>query len=191
MKRTSYGTASCATCGREFERRGTRHRFCRAEDCDSAPRSRPNREVGHKCFYCGRVLLPGRFERDHFPRPWRHGGRRAVPVCLECHTLKDRIPVLDDEHFLAAVEEGWKPLAGVYVRSGERVPFIVALLWERIQAAERFGVDDEWDDPGPVVEDQIVRCTTAEARIWIARLFVLYLEVLAENAPAETPIPAA
>lgn len=37
------------------------------------------------CFYCG-----DRHNRewDHFPSPWRAGGRQVVPSCVHCHRLK-------------------------------------------------------------------------------------------------------
>lgn len=34
--------------------------------------------------------LPTRHEHDHFPVPKAAGGKEVVPVCLNCHDLKDR-----------------------------------------------------------------------------------------------------
>ena len=44
------------------------------------------------CFYCDRFLSP-RHEPDHFPIPRRAGGIATVPVCIDCHDLKDRFPL--------------------------------------------------------------------------------------------------
>jgi hypothetical protein len=44
------------------------------------------------CFYCGAILSP-RHEHDHFPVPARVGGTNKVSVCLNCHDLKDRVPL--------------------------------------------------------------------------------------------------
>ena len=44
------------------------------------------------CFYCSRRLT-GRHEHDHYPIPDRAGGTETVPVCIDCHDLKDRIPL--------------------------------------------------------------------------------------------------
>ena len=47
-----------------------------------------------KCFYCENVLSP-RHEHDHFPIPRRHGGELVFCTCINCHDLKDRIPLKD------------------------------------------------------------------------------------------------
>jgi hypothetical protein len=47
-----------------------------------------------KCFYCENQLSP-RHEHDHFPVPARLGGDRTVCSCINCHDLKDRIPLND------------------------------------------------------------------------------------------------
>jgi hypothetical protein len=48
-------------------------------------------DCGGVCFYCDATLSP-RHEHDHFPIAKRHDGESTVPVCLNCHDLKDRIP---------------------------------------------------------------------------------------------------
>lgn len=48
----------------------------------------------HACFYCSAILSP-RHEHDHFPIPVRAGGEATVPTCLNCHDLKDRVPLAD------------------------------------------------------------------------------------------------
>lgn len=45
-----------------------------------------------ECFYCG-AALSTRHEHDHFPIPFDDGGKRTVPACINCHDLKDRIPL--------------------------------------------------------------------------------------------------
>jgi hypothetical protein len=66
------------------------------------------------CFYCG-APLSSRHEHDHYPVPQRHGGDRTVPACLNCHDLKDRLPLREwpaaakkqaMEEFMAAVPFG-------------------------------------------------------------------------------------
>lgn len=49
---------------------------------------------GECCAYCD-AALSTRHEHDHFPVPRRHGGEDLVPVCLNCHDLKDRINFSD------------------------------------------------------------------------------------------------
>lgn len=46
------------------------------------------------CFYCDASLSP-RHEHDHWPTAKRHGGTDAVAICLNCHDLKDRVPLND------------------------------------------------------------------------------------------------
>jgi hypothetical protein len=47
-----------------------------------------------RCFFCD-CVLSSRHEHDHFPLPAPAGGKETVPICLNCHDLKDRIPFLD------------------------------------------------------------------------------------------------
>ena len=44
------------------------------------------------CFYCD-AALSVRHEHDHMPLPLRHGGEQTVPICINCHDLKDRMPL--------------------------------------------------------------------------------------------------
>lgn len=43
-----------------------------------------------RCAYCNAVLS-SRHEHDHMPVPARAGGVETVPVCINCHDLKDRM----------------------------------------------------------------------------------------------------
>lgn len=45
-----------------------------------------------QCFYC-RMPLGGFHEHDHAPVPARRGGEDTVPACVNCHNLKDRLPL--------------------------------------------------------------------------------------------------
>ena len=47
---------------------------------------------GDACFYCNAPLSP-RHEHDHMPIPVRNGGVETVAACLNCHDLKDRVPL--------------------------------------------------------------------------------------------------
>ena len=47
-----------------------------------------------RCFYCDSPLSQ-RHEHDHFPKPERCDGNQTVCACINCHDLKDRIPLAD------------------------------------------------------------------------------------------------
>lgn len=44
------------------------------------------------CAYCEHGLS-ARHEHDHAPIPQEAGGKKAYCVCLNCHDLKDRVPL--------------------------------------------------------------------------------------------------
>lgn len=44
------------------------------------------------CVYC-RAPLSARHEHDHMPVPERAGGTHTECACLNCHDLKDRVPL--------------------------------------------------------------------------------------------------
>jgi len=67
------------------------------------------------CFYCGNQLSP-RHEHDHFPIPVRHDGEQVVCVCINCHDLKDRIPL-----------DRWSPKAIVEILGA----------WSKLSAIQR------------------------------------------------------
>lgn len=50
-----------------------------------------SRSVTH-CFYCDGVVTTKGIG-DHLPIPQRHGGLDAVPCCVSCHDMKDRLPL--------------------------------------------------------------------------------------------------
>ncbi len=47
-----------------------------------------------RCYYC-EAALSTRHEHDHYPIPASCGGMKTVPACVNCHDLKDRVPVED------------------------------------------------------------------------------------------------
>jgi hypothetical protein len=50
------------------------------------------RRCEKECLYCD-AMLSTRHEHDHYPLPVRHGGKETVCVCVNCHDLKDRVPL--------------------------------------------------------------------------------------------------
>jgi hypothetical protein len=49
-----------------------------------------------KCFACGaETWLRGEIENHHFPTLKVDGGDKTIPLCRECHTLIERIPLGD------------------------------------------------------------------------------------------------
>lgn len=58
----------------------------------------------YTCAYCSMSLSP-RHEHDHMPVPQRHGGDEVIPICVNCHDLKDRLPVRDWN--VTALFEAW------------------------------------------------------------------------------------
>lgn len=67
------------------------------------------------CFYC-RMPLGGFHEHDHMPIPVRNGGEDTVPTCVNCHNLKDRVP-LDNwpASHLAAAFDQCGPLGRIFL----------------------------------------------------------------------------
>jgi hypothetical protein len=46
------------------------------------------------CFYCG-AIAPPKGCGDHAPIPKRHGGTEMIPACQSCHSMKDRMRLMD------------------------------------------------------------------------------------------------
>jgi len=59
------------------------------------------------CYYCGVLLTKDCSDRedDHFPIPKAAGGKETVPICISCHNMKDRYPL---------VEWSWEWLSKVF-----------------------------------------------------------------------------
>lgn len=43
------------------------------------------------CFYCGLPFVSFHHEHDHAPVPKNAGGTRVLPICGNCHDMKDRV----------------------------------------------------------------------------------------------------
>lgn len=68
-----------------------------------------------ECAYCG-AMLSSRHEHDHMPVPFRAGGVDAVPVCINCHDLKDRTdPTRWDQGAFREALEDAPPLARIVI----------------------------------------------------------------------------
>lgn len=68
-----------------------------------------------ECYVCGRMTFKA--EMDHFPTPARMGGTVTLPICRDCHDLKDRHPM-----------DTWNP---------DLVFASLAGLWGKASAQER------------------------------------------------------
>jgi hypothetical protein len=116
-----------------------------------------------KCFYCDTALSP-RHEHDHFPIPARNGGRHTVPACINCHDMKDRVPL--DDWSLSAVEDAWggmSPAARIFMGKGYAMMSDLRADREyRASLAESVGVL-----PGDLslIAAQIVRCQGMPERV--------------------------
>jgi hypothetical protein len=78
------------------------------------------------CVYCD-AMLATRHEHDHMPVPKRARGEVSVPVCLNCHDLKDRSDVRDwDADRFQAELASAPPLARI----------LIALLLAELHAQE-------------------------------------------------------
>lgn len=67
------------------------------------------------CYICSRVVH--RYEEDHFPMPRSLGGDHVMPICRDCHDMKDRIPL-----------RKWDPVSSYGALAG---------LWNKATAQER------------------------------------------------------
>jgi hypothetical protein len=89
-----------------------------------------------RCFYCKAVLSPNH-EHDHFPVPDRHGGTLTVPACLNCHDLKDRIPLGDWFNGAEALTEFWHAFDALPLSSRLLLGKIVGMLLDAIAELDR------------------------------------------------------
>lgn len=110
------------------------------------------------CFFCHAPLVAVRHEHDHFPIPWRHGGRETVPTCARCHDIKERIPL-----------HRWSP---AQIAAGDEGLTWKGVLWVQTILArlDDDEIDDEWltEDPSAVILRAVQDCTTTEARLAMA-----------------------
>lgn len=112
------------------------------------------------CFYCDALLV--RWENDHFPIPREFGGVDTVPVCVNCHDLKDR-SLIDEwpaDYLLGhvtAMPAGTLQLANEVLRGD------VDSVYEAVAKL----LDDWWSiRPGPrLVLAKMVRVGVAKAHV--------------------------
>lgn len=110
-----------------------------------------DREPLAVCTYCRMPIAPGGLERDHFPIPQDSGGTTTVPVCRNCHTLKDRVS-LDR---LPGGDAIVSRLCGTYGTAGPS-PMSLIDLWGRVPglADDDTTMPPQWDAMPPV--DRVV-----------------------------------
>lgn len=118
---------------------------------------------GGPCFYCGDDL-PGAHDHDHFPIPWRHGGRATVPTCRRCHILKDSTPL-----------ERWAPAGLEAVAIGlDDLPEAFVSAFADIVNGTPLAVDP--GDAAEAVFAWVPHAKTPEARIALAKTFAAILD---------------
>lgn len=136
-------------------------------------RRRRRCECAGACFYCDEPLE--RHEHDHFPIPWRHGGREVVPACHSCHSLKDRrlwhqwTPGTVDAAQAGASRRAQRLMGllyGAIVDQGE--PYAIGRSREQARDLMLASVRDE--------------CSTPEARIALAQMFNVVLDIYGSSA---------
>lgn len=144
-------------------------RFARYSLPDTEPeyqktRARRGCECAGPCFYCG-VPLEGRHDHDHFPVPWRFGGRHVVPACVRCHQLKDIVAFYK-----------WPDSAREAALDGmpKRALWAMAFVVLRLRSGEPEPMF-EGDEAAGVLLELVRSCTTSEARVVMAMLGVAAL----------------
>lgn len=115
-----------------------------------------------RCYYC-EMYLSTRHEHDHFPLQWTYGGEGTVPVCVNCHDLKDRVsltkwPLIGTSMAFEEVLESLVPSREVERQSGEMPDeyphwLLVHLRWVAVKGT--------WISLSPI------------ARVLIAKLLVI------------------
>jgi hypothetical protein len=110
------------------------------------------------CAYC--ATIDGPHDHDHAPIPWRHGGREVIPSCVR---LKDRIHITR-----------WPPASHDALQAGTQG---FALLVSQLCAAMRDSPDCDPGIPRDAALRALNACTTAEARIGVARMVAISLDV--------------
>jgi hypothetical protein len=122
---------------------------------------------GGPCAYCGEAI-DGWHEHDHFPIPWRHGGRETVPACFRCHSLKDR---LTTEYWPPASIEA--AVAGTNWAGGLHHKMLCNIINE----PEEFSIAATREAARDVALEIVGSCcSTAESRIMMAIGFCLAMD---------------
>ena len=100
---------------------------------------------GTYCIYCD-MLLSTRHEHDHFPTPKRHGGEGVFCVCINCHDLKDRVP-MDHWH----PNEAYKAISDLWPKMTPMQRILMAKMFnvvgDAMQQMERYGYMVETSGP--------------------------------------------
>lgn len=114
-----------------------------------------------QCFYCGSFLAE-RHDHDHFPVPTCCGGTETVPACLNCHELKDRIPLWHWPVNLtgAALMELW----GLGLRSDDPVAAVRDL-------GDVVGRWDQIGQPGRLLYGKLCFMAESDKQLWPTTLF--------------------
>lgn len=73
-------------------------------------------ECSERCYVCKSIVAP-KHEHDHFPVPKRMGGEAVLCICVNCHTIKDRMGLAE-----------WNPSTAFTALAG---------LWEKATTDER------------------------------------------------------
>ena len=79
--------------------------------------------AGH-CYVCGVPLVPGKIEYDHFPVAHALGGNTTLAACKDCHTAKDRTPLLKWDAAEAAVA-----LVGLWAKATTQERLMLAKMF--------------------------------------------------------------
>lgn len=143
------------------------------EDYTAAARPQRGRTTSNctcdaPCFYC-RAEQIGSHDHDHFPLPYRLGGRTTVAACRRCHSLKDRVPLAR-----------WAPAAleAAATGMGVKAAFVLAACKAiTIDGPSDFVFADTSHEAAAVIEAAVTDCSTAEARIAIAQVCAQALDV--------------
>ena len=121
------------------------------------------------CFYCSRFVSP-RHEHDHFPIPRRAGGSSTVPVCIDCHDLKDRYPLFSwPVHLIGPIFRGCdvEPAMELLVALADSMPerYRTRILLEPVPV--RLRALPDWTTEELVAS--VLAATTTEARLYLAQ----------------------
>lgn len=146
-------------------------------------RGRSNCKCAASCAYCFTDLDGVKHDHDHFPRPWRHGGRTVTATCKRCHSKKDR------HEFRSWTDvERYSIIEGI--RNGDTATIealqgdvVVAHFLEVFRGAP---LNPEWAD-GSKDTDLIAligALATPAARIALARIVCLALDAEHERTRA-------
>lgn len=121
------------------------------------------------CWYCDEEMK-GRHEHDHV-RPRRHGGTITVPACLDCHNLKDRIPVLK-----------WPAAAALHALTALAADRLFAAASDAIRAVEMGHRAPRLRWQEPKVVQLIGNAPPGLPRVLLAKMYALGMDAAALDA---------